>query len=729
MVIIAGRDRPAAAFGDWPQRLAATTRSPAEFVEDIVGAMTLAEKIAAMHGDPEFWAGMIDMVGGPYNEHPFIAASNARLGTPGVRFTDGPRGIALGHSTAFPVSMARGATWNPDLEQRVGAAMGLEARAQGANVVGAVCVNLLRHPGWGRAQETYGEDVHHVAAMGVALTRGIQEHTMACVKHFAANSIENARFSIDVTVPTRPLHEVYLEQFRRIVDAGVASVMSAYNMVNGEWCGQSRPLLTEILRDRWGFTGFVMTDWVWGLRDAERGALGGQDLEMPSGNFYARFLPDLVASGAVPESAVTASVTRTLTTLAAFAASTRADPGGAPARSVVAGSAHRTLAREVARQSIVLLRNEGDLLPLDPAALGTVATIGRFAAVPNLGDHGSSRVRAEGVVTPFDGLVAALGAERVALDDGTDPGRAATVAAAADVAVLVVGYDHTEEGEYLGMGDHPELFALFPPMEDPELGARFGAALAGGEEDGVAQGGGGDRRSLRLRPEDEALIAAVTAAQPRTLVVIMAGSAVVMPWRHSVPGILMLFYPGVEGGGALADILFGRANPSGRLPFVIPESEDGLPEFDPDAGSVTYGLLHGQAWLDAQGIEPAYPLGFGLGYSTFTVTDAAFSPDRRLRAVVRNTGGRAGATVVFAEVSVPRSAVERMPRRIVGFTRVELPAGGRTEVVLPVSDNDLVYFDESVDDFVLEDTDYHFRITPHLGGPADHELVWTPHAT
>ena len=174
-------------------------------------------------------------------------------GCPGFAFSDGPRGVVVDRATCFPVSMARGATWDTDLEERIGEAIGQELRAVGADLYGGVCVNVLRHPAWGRAQETYGEDPYHVGEMGAALTRGVQRHAMACVKHFACNSMENARFTVDITVDEAALHEVYLPHFRRIVDEGVAVVMSAYNSVNGEWCGENGALLTEVLRDEWGF--------------------------------------------------------------------------------------------------------------------------------------------------------------------------------------------------------------------------------------------------------------------------------------------------------------------------------------------------------------------------------------------------------------------------------------------------------------------------------------------
>ena len=210
----------------------------------LVAQMTLEEKLGCLDGDTPFWPGIFDMGSGGYYQHPWPAAAVPRLGVPGISFADGPRGCVLGDATAFPVSMARGATFDPELEERIGDAIGLELRASGATYTGAVCMNLLRHPAWGRAQETYGEDPHHVGVMAAALTRGLQRHVMACMKHFALNSMENARFSVDVTVDERALHEVYLPHFERVAGEGVASVMSAYNSVNGEWCGENATLLT-----------------------------------------------------------------------------------------------------------------------------------------------------------------------------------------------------------------------------------------------------------------------------------------------------------------------------------------------------------------------------------------------------------------------------------------------------------------------------------------------------
>ena len=262
----------------------------------LLAQMTLDEKIGQMSGDTPMLSGLIGMAHG-YNVRPFPAGENRRLGVPALQFTDGPRGVVMNHSTCFPVAMARGATWDPDLEERVGDAIGVEARSLGANFFAGICINVLRHPAWGRAQETFGEDPFHLGEMGAALVRGAQRHLMACVKHFACNSIEDTRMTVDVRVDERTLREVYLPHFKRCVDEGAAAVMSAYNKVNGEYCGHNRRLLREILKSEWGFDGLVMSDFMWGIHDATAAANSGMDVEMPLRQHYAKKLRALVESG------------------------------------------------------------------------------------------------------------------------------------------------------------------------------------------------------------------------------------------------------------------------------------------------------------------------------------------------------------------------------------------------------------------------------------------------
>lgn len=652
---------------------------PTKEAREIVTQMSVEEKLWCLDGDTRFWPGTFDLGQGGYFEHPWPAAKIERLGIPGLDFADGPRGCVVGPCTAFPVTMARGATFNPDLERRIGEAIGKELRAQGANYTGAVCVNLLRHPAWGRAQETYGEDPHHVGELGAALTEGLQLHVMACMKHFAANSMENARFKVDICADERALHEVYLPHFKRIHDAGVASVMSAYNALNGEWCGDSKTLLTTILRDEWGFEGFVITDFALGMRDPVQSVAAGCNIEMPFRQQRATTLSEAIESGALSIDAVDARVTETISTFLRFAHVYE----NASSPDVIACNEHRALAREAASASMVLLQNKNEILPLEVGSLRRVAVLGKLADVPNLGDGGSSNVLQPQVTTPLTGLRAALEGVEV-VHSNSD----ATIAEGSDVILVVVGYTKEDEGEFVDQSGMTSLAHLFPPIDDPDTGFPNGevpSAQAAAPDDPQKMGlaPGGDRSSLRLRPEDEALIQAATVANANVVVAVMAGSAVVMPWLKDVSAALMLWYPGMEGGHALADVLLGKVEPGGRLPFAIPHDESELVPFNRESTSETYGLLHGQWWLDHKGVRAHRPFGFGLGYTTFEVSNVSVIHDR-VRATVQNTGERHGSTVVQIYGAVPDSVVERPVKRLVGFARVELASGDSAEVDITV---------------------------------------------
>jgi beta-glucosidase len=706
-------------FGALASRAAAHRDDLDAEVDALLAELSPDERLAMMSGDLDFWPGLVEMLRGGYGHTPYVGGAVERLGLPGIRFCDGPRGVTLGRSTCFPVAMARGATWDPELEARVGAAIGAEARAQGANLIGSVCVNLLHHPAWGRAQETYGEDPGHVGAMGAAAVRGVQRHVVACVKHFALNNMENARFQVDVRASPRVLHEVYLRQFRRCVDEGAGSVMSAYNSVNGAWCGHNRPLLTEILKRRWGFDGFVITDWIFGIRDAEPAANAGVDVEMPFRMHFAAHLRDLVEAGRVPAERVDDAARRILRTLLRAAATTEVPTAG----DLVAGPAHRALAREVARRAMVLLRNEPvdgtPTLPLRAEGLRQLAVVGPLADVGSIGDAGSSAVRPPDVVTPLAGLRAALGGAVVG-DDGRDPARAARLAAAADAAVVVVGYTADDEGEYTDVAETPELVALFPPLApDDPAAAALGDAIASP----ARAGRGGDRLRLTLHDQDEQLLRAVAAAQPRTIAVLVTGSAVVTErWRDEIPAIVVAWYPGMEGGHALADVLLGRVNPSGRLPCAFPVDEADLPPFDRDARHAEYGLWHGQQHLDRTGRRAAYPLGWGLTYTEFRygAPHARLGDDAiELEVPLANVGARDGVEVVQCYAAAPQSAVERPPRWLVGFQAVALAAGATGTVRLDVPVDALAYWDEARDDFVVEATRYELVVGAHAAATGD----------
>jgi beta-glucosidase len=712
-----------AAFGGLTALAAGSPDDLDRVVESLLDQLSRDERLAMMSGDVEFWPGMVAMLSGGYGHTPYVGGAIERLGYPGIRFCDGPRGVTLGASTCFPVAMARGATWDPWLEERVGMVIGGEARVQGANLVGSVCVNLLYHPAGGRAQETYGEDPCHVGELGAAAVRGLQRHVVACVKHFALNNMENARFQVDVHAEPRVLHEVYLRHFKRCVDAGAGCVMSAYNSVNGHWCGQNRTLLTDILKHEWGFEGFVVTDWTFGMRDAEEAANAGLDIEMPFRMHYARDLPALVDAGRVPQARVDDAARRLLRTLLHAAATTGPPSDG----DLVAGWAHRALAREVAQRSMVLLRNEpvdgAPTLPL-PAAVRRLAVIGPLADRVNTGDRGSSAVRPPEVTTPLAGLRAGFDGE-VVHDDGQDRAAAARVAADADAAVVVVGYTSADEGEYTDVSANPELWSLFPPLDpDDPTAAKLSAAL----QSPARAGRGGDRARLTLHDDDEALLLAVAAAQPRTVAVLVTGSAVVTErWRDHVPAVVVAWYAGMEGGHALADLLVGRVNPSGRLPCAFPVAEADLPPFDRDAHHVEYGLFHGQQHHDHVGRPPAFPLGWGLSYTEFRFSaPSVVARDDHLEigARVENVGPRDGIDVVQCYASAPESAVERPRRWLVGFHPVTVAAGASERVTVRVPTDRLAHWDDDRGGFVVERTRYDLVLAPHaeapgVGGSAD----------
>jgi beta-glucosidase len=638
-------------------------------IDRLISQMTLADKVAQMHGST--------FVNSAWRT-PGVAA----LGIPGLGMLDGARGVSAGagHGTAFPVGMARGATWDPALEERVGAAIGEEVRAKTADVVLAPVVNILRHPRWGRAQETYGEDTFHLGRMGAGFVRGAQQQVIANPKHFALNSIENTRFNVDVSVDERSLREIYTRHFQEAVQRGrAASVMSAYDKVNGSYCAQNAHLLGDILKHDWGFRGFVESDWILGTRSTVPSIMAGLDIEMPSPVYYAQPLVDAVNAATVPESLVDAAVRRILRAELCFRLDS--DPPVAnPA--VVESAAHLDLALETARESIVLLKNAGGALPLDRSAITSLVVVGTLATVPNIGDTGSSNVAPTTIVTALDGILARAGSVTVTHVPGPtlSPAEQAAIAAA-DAAIVVVGLTHADEGESLV--------------------------------------GAGDRVSLVLPNDQDQLVADVAALNTRTVVVLEGSGPVTMPWIDDVAGLVMAWYPGQQGGYAIADVLFGDVNPSGKLPLTFPVAESDLPPFDNVDLAVTYGYYHGYRWLDKNGTAPLFPFGFGLSYASFqyanlTVAPATLSPWGRLHvtADVTNTGSVAGDEVVELYVTYAGSAVDRAVRDLKAFARVHLEPGETRTVPLEVRAADLAYWDVGGGRWAVEPITYGVQVGP-----------------
>jgi beta-glucosidase len=573
---------------------------------------------------------------------------------PGLSMVDGPRGVSqgTGNATAFPVGSARGATWDPALERRVGEVIAREARSKGASVLLAPTINVLRHPRWGRSQETYGEDPLHVGIMGAAFIEGVQsQNVIASAKHLAANSIEDTRFEVNVSVAEKPLREIYLPAFRRaVVEAGVGSVMSAYNKVNGLYCGENPQLLREILKDEWGFPGFVESDWLFGTRSTAASMTAGLDIEMPTPMFYAAAnLLDAIEAGEIDPADLDDAVARIARTQWCFEIDT--DPPVVDA-TVAEAPDHVALAREVAERAITLLKNPAGALPLDRSSVGTVAVVGPLADVANMGDRGSSDVDPSNAVTPMQGLEAGSGSADVRRFDWPLPPADEAAFDAAGAVVIVAGLTEDQEGEGL-----------------------------------IAAG---DRDTMSLPAEQEQLIAEVAARHPNVVVVLEGGSSIIVePWIQDVEALVMAWYPGMEGGHAIASVLFGDVDPGGRTPVVWPIAESDLPEFDNVSTEVTYDGEFGYRHLDAQDVSPRYEFGFGMSYTRFEIgqpvveeTTVSFDGLVSLSVPVTNIGLRAGRAVV--QIYEHQPGLETWT--LAGFASVDLDTGASAvaEVSIPV---------------------------------------------
>jgi beta-glucosidase len=685
---------------DYAPRKAMTLEEITDVIDAVLAEATLAEKVGMLSGKGFFKAFVED--GRVWAARPYRAGGGIeRLGVPALWFTDGPRGVARGRSTCFPCSMARGASFDPDLELRVGQVMGAEARAQGCNLSGAVCFNLLRHPAWGRAQETYGEDPCHLGEMGTALALGIQTHNViATVKHFALNSMENARFTIDVQIDKRALHEVYLPHFKQAIDAGCASVMSAYNKMDGVYCGQNPELLTGILRDEWGFEGFVHSDWVKGVYDVS-GVVAGLDIENPEPLVWGEKLIAAVEANEVSVEVIDRACRRILTTLYRFAAAD--DPLPDYPVSLVASPDHIAIALEAAEKSAVLLKND-DVLPLRNG-IGTLAVMGRLATVENTGDNGSSRVRPPYVVTPLIGLERMqnkYGIGRILSADEGDLAKAGTAAAAADYIIVVAGYTATEEGEFI-----PGDIALGQEVPDGVRAAAHNIAI------------GGDRDDLGLPADQLALIDIAVASGKPVVVVLVAGSAVMVEgWHERVGAILQTFYSGMEGGTALAKLLFGDVSPSGKLPFTVAREVAHYPYFDKIAASIQYDLWHGYSKMDRDGNAPRYAFGHGLSYAEFGYGDLVANcgeSSLNVQLTVSNTGNVVADEIVQIYIGTPGVALERQSKLLKAFRRVALQPGEAAHVHFDIRLDTLRWRNAETHEWELERGDYRVM----AGGASD----------
>ncbi|MGY1823073.1 glycoside hydrolase family 3 C-terminal domain-containing protein [Geodermatophilus sp. SYSU D00079] len=611
-------------------------------------------------------------------------------GLPSIVLTDGPHGVRRQEgafdtigihrnvpATCFPPAVAVGSSWDPEVAERIGAAIGREARALGVHVVLGPGVNMKRSPLCGRNFEYYAEDPLLAGVLGAAHVRGQQgEGVGASVKHFAANNQETDRMQISADVDERTLREVYLPAFERVVtEARPATVMCAYNRVNGVYASQHRDLLTGVLREQWGFEGVVVSDW--GAVDDRVAALAaGLDLQMPGDRGAGdRRVVEAVRDGELDESAVDTSAAR-VAALARFAG---------PVTDGFDVDGHHALARELAARCAVLLRNERGTLPLAPGT--RVAVVGEFARTPRFQGGGSSHVHATRVEAALDAVQELAGVEvpfapGFALDGAGDAAalreEAVALARSAEVTVVFAGLGEAEESE------------------------------------------GFDRESLDLPAGQVELIRAVAAVAPRTVVVLSHGGVVSLEgWHDEVDAVLEGFLLGQAGGGALADLLYGVANPSGHLAETIPLRLADVPSalnFPGEQGHVRYGegVMVGYRGFTTLDRPVRYPFGHGLSYTTFTTGDlqvvATGDDTVRLSVTVADTGDRAGRHVVQVYVATSAGPVRRPARELRAFTSVLLAPGERRTVTLDLDRRAFAYWDVREGDWVVAPGEYAVQV-------------------
>jgi len=615
----------------------------------LLSQMTLDEKIAMVHG-----------FSGPCVGN---GTNNARLGIPALHLQDGPAGVADGVQgvTALPAPILLAATWDLILARQYGTIIGVEDRGKGIHVSLGPMINLVRVPQGGRSFETFGEDPFLSRAMAAEHIRGIQsQQVIAGAKHFVCNDQETWRGNETTYVDERTLHEIYFPPFLAAVRAGVGSITAAYNGVNHYWSSES-PLLGTKLKVMFGFKGFIDCDW--GANFAmELAVNNGLDLEMPYDTRFSSPLQTAIQSNIIAVSQLDDMVRRIF--LPMFQFGIFDNPPTGSITDIVTTPAHAQFAYQTALKGIVLLKNSNNLLPLNTNSVHSIAVCGSVAfSHPIWVGGGSAQVYLPYYDDPLSEISNRAGAAiSITYDQGDSGGsitQAAKAAQMADVAIVCVG-EQTGEGT--------------------------------------------DRSSLSLPSDQDSLVSAVAAANPRTIVVLYEGAGTLMPWNDQVAAALVAWYPGQENGRPLASILFGDANPSGKLPVTFPASAEQVPantpaQFPGTNLQVFYseGLLMGYRWYDSWGIEPLYPFGHGLSYTTFTYSNLNVGPVSSSGQVtitcdVSNSGSRSGAEIAQLYLRFP-AAVGEPPRQLKGFKKVLLSPGASSHLTFNLDWEDLAYWD------------------------------------
>ena len=686
-------------------------------VEDLLSRLTLEEKVSLVHANDNF-----------------STAGVPRLGIPETQMDDGPLGVREegdkhGHplkrkddfATAMPATLGLAATWNADLARVYGTVVGQEAKQRGKDIMLGPAVNIQRTPLCGRNFEYMGEDPFLTSRMTVNYIEGEQaQGVSSCVKHFAANSQEYQRGSINEIIDERALREIYLPAFQAAVqEAGVMTIMGAYNQINGQHCCENERLLNEILKGEWGFKGAAMSDWG-GVHHTDLAALNGMDMEMGFRRNYDKcylakpFLKGL-KSGKFPVSVLDDKVRRHLHVM--FKLNLIYDPSvplvtnAAP--SILSNTnEHHEIARKIAEESFVLLKNQ-DLLPLNPAQTKTIAVIGANAKARFAHGGGSATIKSPYEISAFEGISNYFGGNvKLIYAQGYNP---------------PVGWGRARYKQ-------PKAGEPAPPMNSYALGVDAVAAaksadvviyVGGLNHDGGYDTEGADRKDMKLPASQDKLIQKIVQANPKTVVVLYGGGAVEMDaWLSQVPALLYAWYPGIEGGNALARVLFGDVNPSGKLPCTFAKQLADSPAHALNAypgkkGKVVYteGLLVGYRWFDTKNIEPLFPFGYGLSYTQFKYSNLNLvqsdDPKASLLTVefeLSNAGDRAGAEVAEIYVQPINPGVFRPLKELKGFKKVFLQPGEKQKVSVALDKSAFAYYDPDKKGWVAEKGEYKILI-------------------
>ncbi|MEI8341572.1 MAG: glycoside hydrolase family 3 C-terminal domain-containing protein [Verrucomicrobiota bacterium] len=694
-------------------------------IDDLIGRLTAEEKIELLGGNQ------------------FTLKGNKRLGIPAFVTGDASMGIRnYGKSTAYANGVGLACTWDVILAKKVGIALGRDCRARGVHILLAPGMNLYRSPMCGRNFEYLGEDPLLAGNIAAQMIQGVQSQQVAVTaKHFVANEQEANRHLISSDVDERTLRELYLKPFEIAVKNGAWGVMSSYNPVNGVHTSQNDWLLNKILKHEWGFLGFVMSDWE-SCYEAEDLANGGLDIEMPSGRFFnAAYLLPLINEGKVLQSVIDDKVRRQLRVAFTLGWFDRPQVDPSIPKDDPASDA---LALQGARESVTLLKNEDALLPLDRAKMKKIVILGHNADPAVTGGGGSAFVEAFHSVSVFQGV-------RNLVDPGVKVilvpwKRSSTVTGSSESG----GKDRPEALDANGAEGTPPIPAEY--IEDVKTAdavivcvgfSQSPPKYRDADPKKFDQEGEGGDRPYSLPPGQQEVIRAAVKLNPKTIVILNAGGSVATKgWINKVPAFLDAFYPGQNGGTAIAEILFGLTNPSGKLAFswenqwedsaaygnypfrkkdepyknyearilCWPEIRKAYPESKANKISYSEGLFLGYRWFDHKKIKPLFPFGFGLSYTTFTYSDLKLNAGNNgsytATAMIKNTGSRAGAEIVQLYIQPPKIDVPRPVRELKGFTRIELAPNESREVRISFNRQDLAYWNQASKSWTVTPGEY-----------------------